>query len=143
MCVSQVAEANARYIQRAIVRGNATVAGGASMRLPAPMLQDPLWCKLAAEKEVLCAGCCFKRAFERDIDLTRGSLPLCVLNLTGWPWFYFNLSTDAKKQSSERAQHLYERYLKTWGVQDPDEVPHQRRSRQHKLPAQKQQGIAL
>jgi hypothetical protein len=109
----------------------------------APMLQDAVWCKLAAESEILCAECCFKRAYERDIDLTRANLRLCVLNLAGWPFSYFNLFREAKRQSSERAQHLYERYLKTWGVQDPDEVPHQRRSRQHKLPAQQQQGIAL
>lgn len=109
----------------------------------APMLQDAVWCKLAAESEILCAECCFKRAYERDIDLTRTNLRLCVLNLVGWPFSYFNLFRDAKKQSPERAQHLYERYLKTWGVQDPDEVPRQRRSRRHKLPAQQQRGIAL
>ena len=107
------------------------------------MLQDAVWCKLAAESEILCAECCFKRAYERDIDLTRTNLRLCVLNLVGWPFSYFNLFRDAKKQSPERAQHLYERYLKTWGVQDPDEVPRQRRSRRHKLPAQQQRGIAL
>ena len=108
----------------------------------APMLQDAVWCKLAAESEILCAECCFKRAYERDIDLTRANLPLCVLNLAGWPFSYFNLFRDAKRQSSERAQHLYERYLKTRGVQDPDEIAH-RRSRRHKLPAQQQRGIAL
>ena len=81
----------------------------------APMLQDAVWCKLAAESEILCAECCFKRAYERDIDLTRADLRLCVLNLAGWPFCYFNLFRDGKRQSSERAQHLYERYLKTRG----------------------------
>src|SRR5689334_4364325 len=54
----------------------------------APILQDAVWCKLAAEKEVLCAECCFRRASERGIDLTRANLRLCVLNLAGWPWSY-------------------------------------------------------
>src|ERR1700740_2652249 len=62
----------------------------------APMLQDEVWCKLAAENELLCAECCFKRAYERDIDLTRANLRLCVLNLAGWPFSYFNLLRDAK-----------------------------------------------
>ena len=108
----------------------------------APMLQDAVWCKIAAESEILCAECCFKRACDRDIDLRRANLRLCVLNLAGWPFSFFNLFRDAKGQSSERAQHLYERYLKTRGVQDPDEIAH-RRSRRHKLPAQQQWGITL
>ena len=83
-----------------------------------------MWCKLAAESEVLCAECCFKRAYEREIDLTRANLRLCVLNLAGWPWSYFNLFTDAKKASAEGRPHVYERYLKTWGVPDSDEVAH-------------------
>src|SRR6516164_11780921 len=63
----------------------------------APKLQDAVWCRLAAENEVLCAECCFKRAFERGIDLTRVSMKLCALNLAGWPWSYFNLFTTARK----------------------------------------------
>jgi hypothetical protein len=72
-----------------------------------------MWRKLAAQSEVLCAECCFKRAFERGIDLTRANLRLCALNLAGWPFSYFNLFTDAKKQSAEPRPHIYEFYLKT------------------------------
>jgi hypothetical protein len=67
----------------------------------APMLQDEVWCKLADENELLCAECCFNRAFDRGTDLTRANLRLCALNLAGWPWAYFNLFMDAKKQSFE------------------------------------------
>jgi hypothetical protein len=90
----------------------------------APMLQDEAWCKLADENELLCAECCFKRAFERGIDLTRVNLRLCVLNLAGWPSSYFNLFTDAKKQSAKGRPHVYERYLETWGVPNSDDVAH-------------------
>jgi hypothetical protein len=90
----------------------------------APMLEDAVWCKLAAESEVLCAECCFKRAYERDIDLTRANLRLCALNLAGWPSSYVNLFTDAKKQSSEGRPHVDERYLETWGASESDRVAH-------------------
>jgi hypothetical protein len=90
--------------------------------LLAPVLQDAVWCRLAGEKEVLCADCCFQRASERDIDLTRASLRLCALNLAGWPWSYFNLFTDAKKQSSDRRAHIYETYLNRCEVEDPVDV---------------------
>src|SRR5262249_16281655 len=93
-----------------------------------PVLQDEMWCKLADENELLCAECCFKRAFERGIDLTRANLRLCVLNLAGWPSSYFNLFTDAKKQSSEGRPHVDERYLETWGVSESDGVAHRDRS---------------
>jgi hypothetical protein len=83
-----------------------------------------MWRKLAAQSEVLCAECCLSRALERDIDFTRVNLPLCELNLAGWPWSYFNLFRDAKKQSAEGRPHVYERYLETWGVPDSDEVAH-------------------
>jgi hypothetical protein len=94
----------------------------------APMLQNEVWCKLAAEKEVLCAECCFRRASERGIDITRANLRLCVLNLAGWPWSYFNLFTDAKKQSSDRRAHIYEEYLKRCEVGSPVGVAHQENS---------------
>ena len=81
-----------------------------------------MWCKLAAESEVLCAACCFKRAYERDTDLTRANLRLCVLNLAGWPFSYFNLFTDAKKQSSDRRADIYEKYLNRCEVEDPVDV---------------------
>ena len=88
----------------------------------APILQDAVWCKLAAEKEVLCAECCFRRAAVRGVDLTRASLRLCALNLAGSPWSYFDLFTYAKKQSSDRRAHIYEEYLNSCEVGDPFEV---------------------
>lgn len=88
-----------------------------------------MWCKLAAESEVLCAACCFKRAYERDIHLTRANLRLCVLNLAGWPFSYFNLFRDAKKQSSERRAHIYEEYLNRCEVRHPADAAHQGSSR--------------
>jgi hypothetical protein len=91
----------------------------------APKLQDAVWCKLAAENEVLCAECCFRRASVRGVDLTRASLRLCALNLAGWPWSYFNLLTHAKKQSSDRRAHIYEEYLNRCEVGDPVDVAHQ------------------
>jgi hypothetical protein len=75
----------------------------------APILQDAVWRKLAAEKEVLCVECCFRQAFERGIELTRASLRLCPVNRGGGPWAYFKLFEDAKKPSSERRPHIYKR----------------------------------
>jgi hypothetical protein len=113
-------------------------------RVPlAPILQDAVWCKLAAENEVLCAECCFKRAFDRGIDLTRASLKLCALNLAGWPWSYFNLFTTVKQQSSERKLDIYDRYLKAWGARDRNALPSQRRSRRHKSTSQQHREGAL
>ena len=67
----------------------------------APVLEDVVWCKLAAKSEVLCAACCFSRALEREVDLTRANLPLCELNLAAWPFSYFNLFTHAKKHKRD------------------------------------------
>jgi hypothetical protein len=64
------------------------------------MLDNVTWRKLAGESEVLCAECCFKRACERGIDLARANLRLCVLNLAGWPFSYFNLFEHAKRQNA-------------------------------------------
>jgi hypothetical protein len=94
----------------------------------APMLQDEAWCKLVDENELLCAECCFKRAFERGIDLTRANLRLCALNPAGWPFSYFNLFMHAKKQSFEGRPRVDERYLETWGVSGSDGVAHRDRS---------------
>jgi hypothetical protein len=96
----------------------------------APMLQDEVWCKLAADNEVLCAECCFKRAFERDVDLTRANLRLCVLNLAGWPSSYFNLFSHAKKQSADRRAHTYQEYLNSCEVRNPIDAAHQDSSRE-------------
>jgi hypothetical protein len=94
----------------------------------APILQDAVRYKLAADN--LCVGCCFKGAFEKRIDLTRASLRLCPVNVGDGPRAYFNLFTDATKQSRERQPHIYQRYLKAQGARDGMTSP--RRSRRHK-----------
>ena len=90
----------------------------------APILQDAVRCKLAADN--LCVRCCFKRAFERRNDLTRASLRLCPVNMVGGP----RLFTDATKQSRERQPHIYKRYLKAQRARDGMTGPP--RSRRHK-----------
>jgi hypothetical protein len=100
----------------------------------APILQDAVRWKLAADN--LCVGCCFKRAFKRRIDLKRASLRLCPVNMGGGPRAYFNLFTDATKQSRERQPHIYKRYLKAQGARDgmtslPRSRRHKPKSRQH------------
>jgi hypothetical protein len=86
------------------------------------VLEDTVWCKLAARSEVLCAECCFKRADERDIDLTRANLRLCVLNLAGWPFSYFNLLREAKKVPCDRRALVCEKYLSRSEVGNPVEI---------------------
>jgi hypothetical protein len=109
----------------------------------APMLQDVLRRKLAVMKEVLCAECCFKRAFERGIDLMRTSLKLRVLNLAGCPRSYFDLFTTAQKHGPERLLHILQWYMEMLGVRDVDQMARLRQSKRQKFTSHERRGSAL
>jgi hypothetical protein len=101
-------------------------------RVPrAPMLQDAVWCRLADEKEVLCAECCFERAFELNIDLA------------GWPRSYFNLLTTAQKHGPGELLHIFQWYMEMLGVPDRDEIPNQQESWRHRSTSPQDHGSAL
>ena len=69
----------------------------------APILQDAVRCKLAADN--LCVECCFKRAFERRIDLKRASLRLCPVNMGAGPG-HISICSQTRQNNRANDSHI-------------------------------------
>jgi hypothetical protein len=93
----------------------------------APCLRDTVWAQLARKADTLCVQCCFKRAFERGVGLTRASLQQCDFNRLNHPWSYFDVLWAYEKYFEKHYEkcpgvwpHVYEWHLAFWYSGKPE-----------------------